>query len=87
MSEHIGVYRYFVRVNSIWRDKFVQFDFAINDPDLTVELVLPLEQFKEFCARYQVEGLTDEDIARIDLEKAQWRTGKAYLDVGATSQA
>lgn len=87
MSERIEAFRYFVRVNNIYHDKFVEFDFSINEPDLAVELVLPLDQFKDFCARYQVEGLSDEDIARIDFEKAQWRTGNAFRDAGASPQA
>ena len=87
MPERIEAFRYFVRVNKIHNDKFVEFDFSINEPDLAVELILPVEQFKEFCARYDVEGLSDEDIARIDLEKAQWRTGKAFRDADASQQA
>lgn len=85
MSERIEAFRYFVRVNKIHKDKFVEFDFSINEPDLAVELVLPVEQFKEFCARYEVEGLSQEDMARIDLEKAQWRTGEMFRDTSASA--
>jgi phenol hydroxylase P0 protein len=39
----------FVRLQRVRTDGFVEFDFAIGEPDLSVELVLPVAAFHEFC--------------------------------------
>lgn len=39
----------FVRLRKIRGDGFVEFDFAIGEPDLSVELILPSAAFHEFC--------------------------------------
>lgn len=39
----------FVRLRRVRPDGFVEFDFAIGEPDLLVELVLPVAAFQEFC--------------------------------------
>ena len=38
----------YVRVTDVRRDQFVEFQFSYGDPDLTIELVLPLLAFREF---------------------------------------
>lgn len=38
----------YVRVTGA-HDGFVEFDFSIGDPDITVELILPRPAFEEFC--------------------------------------
>jgi phenol hydroxylase P0 protein len=44
-----GAMRKYVRVCA-WRDNgFVEFEFAIGDPELCVELMLPSAAFHEFC--------------------------------------
>lgn len=45
----IDISQRYVRVTGT-RGVFVLFDFTIGDPDLTVELVLPLPAFREFRA-------------------------------------
>ena len=65
----------FVRVHTGQRQGFVTFDFAINDPALTVELVLPYESFVEFCELNSVVFMTLEQGARVDEEKLKWRHG------------
>jgi hypothetical protein len=47
--------RYLVRVLRAERRDLVEFEFAVNGPELAVELVLPLPQFRDFCARYGAE--------------------------------
>jgi phenol hydroxylase P0 protein len=42
----------FVRLLSTKRDAWVEFEFALGDPELSVELVLPLEAFFEFCGAH-----------------------------------
>ena len=39
----------FVRLRKVRGDGFVEFDFAIGEPDLSVELVMPVAAFHEFC--------------------------------------
>ena len=41
----------FVRVTGTRAARFVEFEFAIGDPELAVELVLQFDQFREFCTR------------------------------------
>ena len=44
----------FVRQRRVRADGFVEFDFAIGEPDLLVELILPVVAFHEFCRANQV---------------------------------
>lgn len=39
-----------VRVSGTRRDLFVEFHFIAGDPDLSVELILPMPAFLEFCS-------------------------------------
>jgi len=52
----VDVTRKYVRITDAG-DDFVEFDFAIGWPDLSVELVLPRAAFEEFCARNAVTFL------------------------------
>ena len=56
----------FVRVTGTRDARFVEFEFAIGDPELAVELVLLFDQFREFCTRHEVRHLTTEEGARLD---------------------
>jgi len=44
----------FVRLRKVRGDGFVEFDFAIGEPDLSVELILPVAAFHEFCRTNRV---------------------------------
>ena len=44
----------FVRVRQVRADGLVEFDFAVGEPNLSVELILPLAAFHEFCSANQV---------------------------------
>lgn len=46
--------RKYVRVCTQREDGFVEFEFAIGDPLLCVELMLPAAAFHEFCLANQV---------------------------------
>lgn len=67
----------FVRVHELDNKGFVHFDFAISDPALSVELTLPSEAFREFCAEHLVTQLTPEQIQRLDHEATKWRFGQS----------
>lgn len=41
--------RKYVRVCNERPDGFVEFEFAIGDPELCIELMLPVGAFHEFC--------------------------------------
>lgn len=70
----------FVRVTGTRDGRFVEFEFSIGDPELAVELILPFEQFREFCARQQVSHLSPEEGARLDFERMKWRFGAPGID-------
>ena len=50
----IDVSRKFVRLVERRADGFVEFEFAIGDPELYAELLLPAEAYESFC---QVNGV------------------------------
>jgi phenol hydroxylase P0 protein len=48
----------FVRLRHVRTDGFVEFEFAIGEPELFVELVLPVAAFHEFCRANHVIQIT-----------------------------
>jgi phenol hydroxylase P0 protein len=60
--------RKFVRVMRTLHNGLIEFEFAIGDPDVVVELVMPKAAFDEFCAANQVELLTDVAPDSVDSE-------------------
>ncbi len=67
----------YVRLTQVRPDGFVEFDFSIGDPDLSVSLILPKAAYDEFCVMNRVRFLTAEQGAEIDAEQAKWRYGRA----------
>lgn len=65
----------YIRVRSEPNARFVEFDFAINDPSLFVELIMPQSCFEEFCKRNQVVHMSEEQSQKNDQEAAKWRYG------------
>jgi hypothetical protein len=53
-------FRYLVRVMRAARRNLVEFEFAVGGRDLSVQLVLPLPQFREFCSHYGAEVTIDD---------------------------
>lgn len=49
--------RKFVRVLEARQDGLIEFEFAIGEPELFVELIMPASAFAEFCAVNQVQVL------------------------------
>lgn len=72
----------YVRVHSEPSAKFVMFDFAIGDPSLFVELVLPHKAFEKFCQNNQVIMMNEEQMAKNDAEANKWRYGEEDTLVG-----
>lgn len=48
----------FVRLRKVRDDGFVEFDFAVGEPGLLVELVMPVAAFHEFCRANKVIQIT-----------------------------
>ena len=65
----------YARIRRVVNDKFIEFDFAIGDPSLYVELVLPKNAFDEFCRHNQVVMMTEEQARAVDADMAKWRYG------------
>lgn len=51
--------RKFVRVTELRKDGFVEFDFALGEPELFVEMILPVGVFDDFCAINHVSFVGD----------------------------
>ena len=69
----------YIRVRSEPDARFVEFDFAIGDPSLFVELVMPQGAFEAFCATNNVVHMTEEQIREVDAEMEKWRYGEETL--------
>ncbi len=65
----------YVRVRRVVNDKFVEFDFAIDDPSLYVEMILPKSAFDAFCRHNKVVMMTEEQAAAVDADMEKWRYG------------
>ncbi len=69
----------YIRVRSEDGARFVEFDFAIGDPSLFVELVMPPEAFRHFCELNKVVHMTKEQMTEVDSELEKWRYGEDTL--------
>ncbi len=69
----------FVRVTGARSNRYVEFEFSVNDADLTIELILPFAAFEEFCALQEVVRLAPAAEAASELEKLAWRARQPGL--------
>jgi phenol hydroxylase P0 protein len=74
------VNRRYVRFRELRADGYVEFDFAIGDPELCVELTLPLTAYQSFCRDNAVTYLTRAQEAAVDFERSKWRYGVPGLN-------
>lgn len=65
----------YIRVTGDRHAKFVEFDFAINDPTLFVELLLPQQAFTNFCRINEVVEMNEEQEQLNDALERKWRYG------------
>jgi phenol hydroxylase P0 protein len=68
---------YWVRVTRCRADGFVEFDFAIGDPELSVDLILPAAAFEEFCVVNRVRRMNEAQGRELDRQQSKWRYGQA----------
>ena len=66
----------YVRVTNVRKNQFVEFDFSFDDPSIFIELMLPFDQFQSFCQLNEVQELTPEQEAQVDMDKLKWRYGQ-----------
>lgn len=57
----IDIKRRFVRVYGERSNGFVEFEFAIGEPEIFVEMILGRDDFAEFCTTNEVELLSARD--------------------------
>jgi phenol hydroxylase P0 protein len=62
----------FVRVAELRPDGFVEFEFAIGEPELFVEMILPASSFDEFCAMNKVTFLDQATQLKVGAEEWNW---------------
>jgi len=67
----------YVRVRSTARPGYVEFDFAIGDPTLFVELILPADAFRAFCESNNVVEMDRAQAAAVDEDAIKWRYADA----------
>ncbi|MBR0565610.1 phenol hydroxylase [Azoarcus sp. L1K30] len=67
--------RKFVRVRTLRPDRFIEFDFAIGEPEIFVEMILHADAFDDFCAMNAVTFLTDKAASGGDA--GHWRLSEA----------
>lgn len=72
----LGSEQRYVRLREQRADGFVIFDFAIGDPQLSCELIMPMAAYQEFCASNHVVHLNDKQAEQIDREALKWRYGQ-----------
>lgn len=70
----------FVRVCREREDGFIEFEFALGDPELCVELMLPETAFKEFCAANKVTLLEPHAAGGNWVERMNEATHREYGD-------
>lgn len=64
MSTSLDTTRRFVRMRGERAGGFIEFEFAIGEPEVFVELILERAAFTEFCATNQVEILPSSSVER-----------------------
>jgi phenol hydroxylase P0 protein len=70
----------YVRLTRVRDDGFIEFEFAIGDPDLAVELIMRREAFDEFCRDNHVRLVPPVQGAAIDRARMRWSTNDAGPD-------
>jgi phenol hydroxylase P0 protein len=53
-NEQFDLTRRYVRITGTQKNGLVEFEYSVGEPEMVVELIMPHEAFKEFCATNQV---------------------------------
>lgn len=73
----LDISRRFVRVTGEHKNGFVEFDYAVGEPEVFVELVLPIEAFDDFCEINHVKLLPSEHTLSDQKSDWEWRISDA----------
>ncbi len=65
----------FVQIIKIRDDGFVEFNFAVGEAVMNVELLLPYKAFIEFCQNNRVSFFTKEQDKELLLDNENWKYG------------
>jgi phenol/toluene 2-monooxygenase (NADH) P0/A0 len=63
----------YVRILGTRLDRFVEFEFSINDATLAIELVMPFGAFAEFCKANECTVLAADQEAQAAFDRLSWR--------------
>ena len=64
----------YVRLTQVRPDGFVEFEFAIGDPELAVSLILPADAYRDFCRDNHAVLISPLQGAAIDRARLRWST-------------
>jgi phenol hydroxylase P0 protein len=65
----------FVQIIAIKDNGFVEFNFAIGEAVMNVELLLPYKAFIEFCQNNRVSFFTQEQEKELLIDTKNWKYG------------
>ena len=65
--------RKYVRISNVRPEGLVEFDFAIGEPELVVEMILTPEAFQEFCETHKAIMLPPEEGSNVEPSDWDWR--------------
>ena len=68
-----------VRILGTRLGRFVEFEYALGDGDLSVELILPTKAFEEFCTARSAVVITPDTETAEAVEQLAWRAGHPGL--------
>lgn len=71
--------RKFVRIIGSRLGRYVEFEFIVNDQDLSVELILPFSAFDEFCELQNATVLPPDPAVADEIERQAWRSRQPGL--------
>lgn len=69
--------RRFVRVCGERGNGFVEFEFAIGEPEVFAEMILERSAFLEFCQANNVEMLPPSEDSGVEVSDWDWRMSNA----------
>ncbi|MCL2716316.1 MAG: phenol hydroxylase subunit [Alphaproteobacteria bacterium] len=77
----------YVRILGVRLGRFVEFEYALDDGLLSVELILPFAAFQEFCRARNATVLAPTEEARAsEVEQLAWREKQPGLLQRSTSR-
>ncbi|WP_121628531.1 phenol hydroxylase subunit [Poseidonibacter antarcticus] len=75
MHELMPDQKKFVQIIELRNDGFVEFNFAVGEAVMNVELLLPYKAFIEFCQNNRVSFFTKEQEDEILIDDKNWKYG------------